>query len=92
MIINCGNRRLKSYQYGWRIEIRKQREKKDGSKETVWIEDSPAYPSTLASACEMVAERLLKDKGSVGIEDLEKEARNASQQVRKYLAEARKAA
>lgn len=58
MIINCGKRRLKSYRYGWQIEIQAT-DKKTGVTE--WREDRPAYPANLEQACEILCERTLAD-------------------------------
>jgi len=88
MIINCGKRRIVSYPYGWRIDIVKVTKK----GEQVWREDSPAYPSSLAQACEMVLERELKEGPDVSINQLPEALKNAAGSVRKYMALARSAA
>lgn len=88
MIINCGKRRIVSYTYGWKLEI--ERVKKSGEK--YWAEDSPAYPSNLEQALEMVFERELKDSPDVGIHQLPEALKNAAAAVRKYAEMARKAA
>lgn len=89
MIINCGKRRIVSYTYGWKIEI--ERAKKDGG-ELYWSEDSPAYPSSLQQALEMVFERELKEGPDIALNQLVEELRAAALAVRKYMEQARKAA
>ena len=56
MIINCGKRRLRSYTYGWMIEIQTIPEKGEKKGQIVWVEDSPAYPASLSAGLEMVLE------------------------------------
>jgi len=87
MIILCGKRRLVSYVYGWRIEIQHA-----GKKGIRWKEDAPAYPATLAQACEMVLERELTDGPDITIAELPEALKNAAHTVREYLKLARQAA
>lgn len=75
--------RLAGYKYGWRIEKR---------GEKGWLEDRPAYPASLAAALESVAERIFKDGGDCTIDQLPQRLRQASTEVRKALASARRAA
>jgi hypothetical protein len=93
MIINCGKRRLVSYEYGWRIEIEKTKSEKSAlAGQKYWAEDSPAYPATLAQACEMVWERELKEMPDVDITHLPEALKTAAATVRKYMQCARQAA
>jgi len=90
MIIHCGKRRIKSYRYGWKIEAQKLNKK---TGEMYWEEDRPAWPATLAQACEMVAERELADhEGDIAPPELSGALRRAAGQVREYMRLAREAA
>lgn len=88
MIIDCGNRRLVSNRFGWKIEI--LAETKKGEK--VWREDRPAYPASLAAACETLCERILTDGGDCTIAELPERLILAASAVRRYMECARKAA
>lgn len=88
MIIQCGKRRLCSYAYGWRIEI--QHVTKSGA--IVYREDRPAYPASLAQACENLLERELADGPDLTIDQLPEALKTATATVRKYLQQAREAA
>ena len=83
MIIPCGNRRIVSYCYGWQIQRLHTKR---------WREDAPAYPATLAQACEMVAERILKESGTTTPSKLVNELRAAAHAVHKYMEIARNSA
>jgi len=86
MIIGCGKRRIVSYTYGWKIEIEKEKsEKSKDVGEVHWVEDSPAYPATLAQALGMVRERILKDMPDTDIADLPEALKAASEAVQKYM-------
>lgn len=89
MIINCGNRRIVSYKYGWKIEIQKRHKE---TRKLYWDEDRPAYPATLAQALEMVFERMVKEEGEIAPSELLRTLRDASGQVRHYMELARQAA
>lgn len=86
MIINCGSRRLVSYRYGWKIERERIHQE---SKARTWIEDSPAWPSTLASGLQIVAERILTDGPDLDVRDLAKACQETAHKVREYAAVAR---
>lgn len=89
MIINCGTRRLKSYQFGWMIQ---KREIDSKTGETRWREDRPAYPNGLAHACQMLLERELRDGGDCDIKQLPARLDAAYEAVLGYMDRARKAA
>ena len=88
MIIECGERRLVSYTYGWMI----QKLHKSRSGNIRWREDPPAYPSTLAQACQMLAERILKESGDTTPSGMVRELQAAVHTVHKYMEKARNAA
>lgn len=89
MIITCGNRRLVSYRYGWKIEILAHRKK---TGETYWAEDRPAYPASLAQACEMLLERVIADGQDMTIDALPGALKTAAHEIKRYMELARKAA
>lgn len=86
MIINAGNRRLVSSRFGWRIEVKAVNQKTGAER---WVEDRPAYPSSLAQACEMLCERVLTDGPDLTIDQLPGALRNAEKEVRRYMQLAR---
>ena len=88
MIITCGKRRLRSYQYGWVIEI----EHVSKSGKVTYRTDSPGYPSSLADACEILLERELTDGPDLSIDQLPEALKTAAHTVRKYMTIARAAA
>ena len=88
MIIECGERRIVSDRYGWQI----QKSHKQKSGDIRWREDAPAYPATLSQACQMVAERILKESGDTTPSKLVKELQRASHAVHKYMEIARNSA
>lgn len=93
MIIECGKRRLVSDRFGWKIEIQKVfTEKSKNHGQSYWDEDAPAYPATLAQACEMLAERILKESGTTTPNKLVNELRAATHAVHKYMEIARNSA
>jgi hypothetical protein len=86
VIINAGRRRLVSYRYGWRIEILHAHGKTGAQK---WIEDPPAYPSSLACACEELFERALKESQDCEIFELSAVLKQTARDVREMFAESR---
>jgi len=93
MIINCGNRRLVSDRFGWKIEIQ-HTYGKDSKKagETYWTEDRPAYPANLPQACEMLCERIAKESDDDTPDGLVEAMKNAAAEVRQYMEMARNCA
>jgi len=93
MIINCGKRRLVSGRFGWKIEAQRVRGKESKSPgEVYWAEDRPAYPASLAQACEMLCERIAKESDCDTPDGLVEAMRNAATEVRRYMEMARNAA
>jgi hypothetical protein len=88
MIIDCGQRRIVSDRYGWQI----QKYHKSEAGNVRWREDAPAYPATLAQACQMVAERIFKESGDTTPSRMVSELRQASHAVHKYMEIARNSA
>jgi len=88
MIINCGKRRLISYQYGWRIEIEHTSQKGVVS----WREDFNPYPASLADACESLLEREFNAGPDITMDQLPEALKTAASTVRKYMELARTAA
>lgn len=98
MIVNCGDRRIKSYKYGWTIQSRHvigktqpiSGKKSKRAGEITWRDEQPAYPSTLGQALEMVYERILKETNKdIGISELAAACKKASDTVKAYSAEIR---
>ena len=89
VIIDCGKRRLVSNRYGWKIEIQ-HFNKETGLAE--WKEDRPAWPASLAKACEALCERELSDTGDITLDQLPDALKHAAHEVRRYMAIARRAA
>jgi len=100
MIILCGNRRLTSDKYQWRIEkkhvaaelnpITGKKNKNPG--EIYWNLEQPAYPMTLALGLEMVYDRLLKDGGEIDVSELAGHCKDAAATVTKYCEAVKKEA
>ena len=86
MIIRAGIRRLVSYRYGWRIEILHTHGETGAQK---WVEDRPAYPVSLACACEQLFERALKDGPDCEIYELSAVLAETARDVRHLFAESR---
>jgi len=76
-------------------EIEVQRVRGEDSKspgDVYWAEDRPAYPASLAQACEMLCERIAKESDGDTPDGLVDAMRNAATEVRRYMEMARNAA
>lgn len=89
MIIECGNRRLVSYRYGWRIEVKTEVREGPNAGKVRWVEDRPAYPANLTQACEVLCERALTDNPDMTISQLPDALKRAASAVRRYMESAR---
>ena len=91
IILGCGRRRLKSYEYGWIIEIEKTRKAGKNKGEKYWDKDTYPYPASLEKAFEIVAEREFRDAGDVSLDGVVERLEEVAKSVRKYAKMARTA-
>ena len=92
MKIDCGNRRIVSDRYGFKIELKHVPETGKSAGIISWVEDRPAYPATLADAFEEILLRELRDQGDMALSEVPDALREAYEAVIQYSDRVRDAA